>query len=102
MGRPEITDDQREIAVEMLANAIRKDAHLRARARAVAEQGNPLTASMAKRRAEPSERYIAGMCDLIRVMFVDGGAVAESCLEDAYAQAMGVSPPPTDTRANFH
>ena len=89
MGHPEITDDQREMAVVLLANAMRKDAHLRARAHQVGEQGNPLYDAMTKRRAEPSQRYIEGMRDLLRVLFPNGHAVAEECLEEAYARAMG-------------
>ena len=89
MGHPEITEDQREMAVVLLANAMRKDAHLRARAHQAGGQGSPLHDSMAKRRAEPSQRYIEGMRDLLRVLFPNGHAVAEECLEEAYARAMG-------------
>ena len=93
MGRPEITDDQREIAVEMLANAIRKDAHLRARTSQLREQDNPVRYGMAKRRSEPSKRYVEGMRDLLRVLFVNGYEVADECLEEAYTRAIGASAP---------
>ncbi len=89
MGRPTITGDQREMAVVLLANALRKDAHLRARAHYAGEPANPLYHGMAKRRTEPSRRYVEGMRDLLRVLFPDGHAVAEECLEEAYARAIG-------------
>lgn len=91
MGRPNITGDQREMAVVLLANAMRKDAHLRARAHQLGEPGNPLLHGMTKRRTEPSRRYVEGMRDLLRVLFPDGHAVAEECLEEAYARALGAS-----------
>lgn len=90
MGRPNITDDQREIAVTLLANAMRKDAHLRDRATQAKEKGNPLTTVTAGRRSESSRRYVEGMRDLLRVLFVDGHSAAEECLNEAYAQATSV------------
>ncbi len=91
MGRPPITADQKEMAVVLLANALRKDAHLRARAHHVREPGSPLHHGLTKRRTEPSQRYVEGMRDLLRVLFPDGHAVAEECLEEAYARALGAS-----------
>lgn len=91
MERPQITADQREMAVVLLANAMRKDAHLRARAHEVEEQGSLLHASRARRRAELAQRYIEGMRDLLRVLFPNGYAVAEECLEEAYALALGTT-----------
>lgn len=91
MGRPEITADQREMAVVLLANAVRKDAHLRTPAHRLGDRSDPLREGLAKRRAEPSQRYVEGMRDLLRVLFPDGHAVAEECLEEAYARAIGVS-----------
>ena len=92
MGRPAINEDQWELAVTMLANAIRKDAHLRARAAAHVGQGDPLQDSMAKLRSKPSERYIAGMHDLLRILFLDGDALAQAALEEAYRRAAGLAP----------
>jgi hypothetical protein len=100
MRRPEITEDQREIVVVMLANAMRKDAHLRARASRRRDQASPLHEAMAKRRSEPSQRYVEGMRDLLRVLFTNGHAVAEECLEEATARAIGVSPPARSTSDN--
>ena len=79
------------MAVVLLANAMRKDAHLRDRAHRVGEQGSILHAGMMKRRLEPSQRYVEGMRDLLRVLFLDGHAVADECLEEAYALAIGAS-----------
>lgn len=97
MGHPEITADQREMAIVLLANAMRKDAHLRDRAYRVGEQDSVLHAAMMKRRLEPSRRYVEGMRDLLRVLFIDGHAVAEECLEEAYALAIGAPAPVTNT-----
>jgi hypothetical protein len=94
MGQPEITEDQRVMVVALLANAIRKDAHLRERADRARQREYAVTESFAIRRAEASRRYVDGMCDMVRVLFADGQAVVNDCLEDAYAHAMGMSPPP--------
>lgn len=91
MGHPEITPEQREMAVVMLANALRRDAHLRTRLQAVGADGNPLRAGLTKRRAEPSQRYVDGMRYLLGVLFADGPALAEACLAEAYARALGTS-----------
>jgi hypothetical protein len=91
MGHPKITRDQREMAVVLLANALRKDAHLRARVHQFWEEVTPLHSGMMKRRAEPSQRYVEGMRDLLGVLFANGHAVAEECLEEAYARAIGAS-----------
>lgn len=90
MALPGMTDDQRVMVVAMLANAIRKDAHLRERAHALRAEGNAVDGAMAIRRAAPSQRYLDGMCDLVRVLFSSGSTVLEQCLEEAYAQAMGI------------
>ncbi len=94
MSHPEMTDDQREIAIELLANALRKDAHLRNRATGSDDTADPMRGGMARRRAEPSQRYVEGMRDMIRVLFVDGRAAADACLEAATARALGI---PNDT-----
>ncbi|MEJ7837236.1 MAG: hypothetical protein WKF81_00345, partial [Thermomicrobiales bacterium] len=69
MALPGMSEDQRLMVVALLANAIRKDAHLRERAHTVRNLGDPVAGAMAIRRAAPSQRYVDGMCDLIRVMF---------------------------------
>ncbi len=51
MRQPEITDDQREMAIVLLANAMRADAHLRDRAHRAGERaGGALEAGLIKRR----------------------------------------------------
>lgn len=104
MGHPEITTDQREMAVVLLANAMRKDAHLRARAHTFREQGDTLYKGIMKRRSEPSQRYVEGMRDLLRLLFSNGHAVAEECLEEAYARAMGAPAQITNNgdRTQYH
>lgn len=90
VGRPTMTEDQRELLVELLANAVRKDAHLRARLSGGAS--DPLQSGMARRRMEASQRYIEGMRDVVRVLFLDGYPAAEACLEAARARATGTEP----------
>lgn len=87
-GRPEMTPDQREMLVELLANALRKDAHLRARLGGMT--GDPFQSGMAKRRIEASQRYVEGMRDAVRVLFLDGYSAAQACLEAAHARATGM------------
>lgn len=83
------------MAVVLLANALRRDAHLRARALQVGADSTPLQAGFLKRRAEPSQRYVDGMHDLLRMLFADGHAVAAACLVEARARATGaVAPAP--------
>jgi hypothetical protein len=93
MSLPTMTEDQRLMVVTMLANAIRKDAHLRERAAHMRQGESIITATHTVQRAEASRRYVDGMCDIVRVLFADGQSVVASCLEDAYALAMGVIPP---------
>lgn len=102
MGRPNITEDQWEMAVTMLANAIRKDAHLRGRAARAEERGNLLETSTAGRRAESSTRYVEGMRDILRVLFAEGPELAAQCMEEAYARAMGTPTRFADNGQNYH
>jgi hypothetical protein len=97
MGYPVITDDQREMAIVLLANALRKDAHLRDRAGSSDEPGSILHAGLRKRRLEPSQRYLDGMHDLLRVLFHGGESLVAECLEEAYARAVGA---PATTSSN--
>ena len=102
MGYPEITDDQREMMVVMLANALRKDAHLRNRAERARAQSGPLATIMSGHRSDSSRRYVDGMRDIVRVLFVDGSATVDECMEEAYARAMGTSKPFTPNGRGFH
>ena len=89
MGRPTITDDQRELAVILLANALRKDAHLRPPPDSdVREAAGGVSGAM-RWRVEASRRYAQGMLDLLAVMFDGGRAVAEECLAEAEIMAFG-------------
>jgi hypothetical protein len=90
MTRHGITDDQKEIAIELLANALRKDAHLRSRPPDQGQRVDMVQAGIARRRAESSQRYIDGMRDMLRVLFPNGAAIAEACMDEAYLRAMGI------------
>lgn len=104
MQRPEITENQREMAIVLLANAIRKDAHLRARSHMADGSGAFLQAGMSQRRVDLAQRYIEGMRDLLRVLFPDGYTLAEECMEEAYFLAMGTPGPtsPNGNGTNYH
>jgi hypothetical protein len=91
MDRPAITADQREMAVVMLANALRKDAHLRNRQPRPGEEEDVLRAGLTRRRAEASQRYVDGMRDMLRVLFPNGDQLVRECMEDAYARVMGIT-----------
>ena len=80
------------MVVVLLANALRKDAYLRARIQDTSGEDSPLRASLTRRRAESSQRYVDGMRDLLRVLFADGHAVTEACLEEA--RTLAASPTP--------
>ena len=88
MARPRMTEDQRAVAVALLANAIRKEERLvgRARDRAGDDLGLAVGAGA---RAEVSRSYVRGMRDLLAVLFAGGRAVADDCYEAARAQALG-------------
>ena len=92
MTRPGITDDQKELAIELLANALRKDAHLRRRAHHSEQRDDMLRSGMTRRRAESSQRYIDGMRDMLRVLFPNGYTIAEECMDAASIRAMGIPP----------
>jgi hypothetical protein len=93
MGRPTITDDQRELAVILLANSLRKDAHLRPRpdpdVRAGVQEAPGGVSAATRWRLEASRRYTRGMVDLLAVLFDGGRAVADECLADAERLAFG-------------
>jgi hypothetical protein len=77
--------------MRVLAQRVGKDAHLRDRAHAATQRDSPLHASLTRRRAEPSQRYIEGMRELMRALFANGHTVADACMEEAYARAMAIS-----------
>lgn len=88
MASTAMTEDQRGMAIALLANAIRKEERLRARAADRAER-SPLPVPASRGRADASGRYVQGMRDLIAVLFVDGRAAADECYRIARAQALG-------------
>lgn len=87
MARTEMTSEQRAMAVTLLANALRKDAHIRARSGD--GQQNGLAGVGGRGRSDASRQYIRGMRDLLAVLFRDGRAVADACYDDARVQAFG-------------
>ena len=91
MPLPPIDDDQRVMAVSMLANALRGSAHPRDEARAANGRGL-LAGAAGQRRAEAAERYAEGMVDLLAVLFAEGRPGAESLRADAVAIARGAPP----------
>jgi hypothetical protein len=91
MGRTEITNEQRAMAVTLLANALRKEAHVRSRT----GNGRPQGLPAGRGRSEATHQYVRGMRDLLAVLFANGRAVADACLAEARIQAFG----PTDQSA---
>ena len=85
MGRTEITNEQRAMAVTLLANALRKEAHVRART----GDGRPPGLPAGRGRSDATQQYVRGMRDLLAVLFDDGRAVADACLADARVKAFG-------------
>jgi hypothetical protein len=89
MGRPTISEDQRELAIILLANALRKDAHLRPRPDPDVREGAGGVSAATRWRVEASRRYARGMIDLLAVLFDGGRAVADECLAEAERLAFG-------------
>ena len=88
MARSTMTEEQRAMAVALLANAIRKEEHLQARVRAANERGG-LVPGVEPRRRDAS--YLQGMRDLLSALF--GKTVADECYRTARAQALGEQTP---------
>jgi hypothetical protein len=85
-GRPPMTNDQRTMAVTLLANAIRKAEHRRGTdATSVADTSLPAIGARARRDA--SAQYVRGMRDLLGVLFAGGRAAADECYEAALLEA---------------
>jgi hypothetical protein len=89
MRPPIINEDQWTLAVTLLANAIRKDDHLRQR-RDDALKRNPAGSALgASARANASEHYLRGMLDLLAVLFEGGRLLADDCHAAAKNLARG-------------
>jgi hypothetical protein len=92
MTQPTITPDQRDLAVTLLANALRKDAHLwRGHGRSPDADG---IGGTTRWRVEASRRYAQGMTDLLAVLFDGGRPLADDCLRAAEQLAFGPTPSP--------
>ena len=89
MTRPAMTEDQRAVAVALLANAIRNERRLRARAEEARRHSALLSTLQVGGRSEGSARYVRGMRDLLAVLFDGGRAVADACYEAALVEAEG-------------
>lgn len=89
MGRPAMTEDQRVMAVALLANAIRKDEQGRARRNARPPDTPLLPTATGRHQRDGASQYVRAMRDLLAVLFADGYAGADACYETARAQAVG-------------
>lgn len=80
-GWPPITPEQRELAVALMANALRVEG----RRRRPAEPWPPPPGPAAARQAgaSPEHRYLQGMRDLLAVLFAGGRLTADECYEAA-------------------
>lgn len=76
------------MAVALLANAIRAEAH-HGRPGGGRPIGALLPGVTGRGRADGARRYAQGMRDLLAVLFADGRATADACYRDARAQALG-------------
>ncbi len=96
MSQPRMTEEQRIMAVALLANAIRK--HERGRPSGSGEAGGPDLARLAgsRGRASAAHQYVRGMVDLLAVLFDGGRPHAESCYEEALRAARGTGGPGPD------
>jgi hypothetical protein len=83
MSQPPMSEDQRIVAVGLLANALRKEARLRREAEAAEQGGSLLAVSAARARHTAAEQYLRGMVDLLSVLFDGGRRLADHTLEKA-------------------
>jgi hypothetical protein len=84
-----MTDDQRELAVTLLANALRRDAHLQRQSRTGDRDETAGPSGATRWRVEAARRYTQGMTDLLAVLFEGGRGVADECLSAAEVLAFG-------------
>ena len=81
MAQPAMTEDQRIVAVALLANAIRKERRLRRAPRRPGEGSAVLSTFGAFGPSDGAAQYVRGMRDLLAVLFEGGRAVADACYE---------------------
>jgi hypothetical protein len=74
----------------MFANAMPKDAHLRDRAHRSEDKDGPLQGFPQGPSGTVTALHRRHARDLLQVLFVHGPALEEECLEEPYAQAIGV------------
>jgi len=87
MARPPISEEQRIMAVALLANAIRKTDR-------PATRPSSFFLEIGSRRRDPSQEYLRGMRDLLAVLFDGGPRTADDCYAAAQTQATGDPPGP--------
>lgn len=95
MSQPRMTEEQRLMAVTLLANAIRKQERARPAA-AEADASDLARLAGSRGRATATHQYIRGMIDLLAVLFEGGRPVAESCYDEARRVAAGTQVPGAD------
>ncbi len=100
MTRPAMTEDQRVVAVAMLANAIRRERRRHARADDARQQSSVLSTFGALGRGDGPAEYVRGMRDLLAVLFDGGRQVADACYEAAAIEADGGGRGPDDRLNN--
>jgi hypothetical protein len=96
MGRPKISEDQRVVAVGLLANAIRKEMRFKSQTESEFESQGMLAMLGSRGQREASRQYVRGMYDLLAVLFEGGRALADQCYLAAEADATGPIPPAPD------
>ncbi len=87
MARPAITEEQRAIAVELLANAVRKQRRRQAPGRRLPE--GLLQTRVDRSDLAADDRYLRGMLDIVAVLFAGGRATADECLRAARVMEAG-------------
>ena len=96
MAKPKMTEDQRVMAIALLANAIRKEMRFSARPENGDGPQSLLAAVGARGKRDATHNYVRGMYDLLAVLFDGGQALADQCLLAARADATSPIPPAPD------
>lgn len=91
MARPPMTEDQRVVAVALLANAIRRERGERGRAEDARRASAVRAVFPGLGRGEASSAYLRGMRDLLAVLFDGGRTTADECYAAAVTEANGGS-----------
>jgi hypothetical protein len=91
-----MSEEQRLMAVTLLANAIRKQERDRPAGPANPSESDLVRQAGSRNRATAAHQYVRGMVDLLAVLFEGGRPVAESCYAEARRLAAGTQPPGAD------